>query len=149
MGLFDRLVARIWRAFRSRPLLPVRSTQTIVRAYVLASCEFADRVLNADLYPKAQVETALYAWELAEREYAERGFRTLPLPDFIDHVAWAVPLPGVGVRREEGEPLVLHAHYYRSYCTATRGSVRDVRGLLLEEGVLDYDPSRRIRRLQS
>ncbi len=91
---------------------------------------------------------ALLAWESAEEEFVERGFRSIPLSEFIDHVSWAVPLRKVGVRREKKEPGMLHARYYRTYILKRKG-LEELHSLLAYEGLLDFEPSRRIKRLQS
>lgn len=138
-------ISLFWWFRRKKP----PATGYIIKRYVLSACDFAEGISHVTVSTKLSVEAALLDWETAEREYAELGFRTLQLADFIDHVSWGVPLKNVGVKRAKGEEPVFHGYYYRIYCLRRKGAMHDLHTLLSYEGLLDYDPQRRLKRFQS
>lgn len=48
-------------------------------------------------------------WGFWEREYARRGYRTLPLKVFVEHGGFGGPLTGLGEKRTEAEEPILYA----------------------------------------
>ena len=56
-------------------------------------------------------EGARLRWARWEIEYARRGYRTIPLMDFVNYGRYGVQLTGVGVKRESQEQIVFHAQY--------------------------------------
>jgi hypothetical protein len=127
---------------------PQASGGTLTRQYVRSACHFAELISEVILTSHVDTMAALLAWESAEEDYVDRGFRSIPLSEFIDHVSWATALRNVGVKRSKGEGPMLHARYYRTYVLKKKG-LQDLHTLLAYEGLLDYEPSRRVRRLQS
>jgi len=87
----------------------------ITRAYVLAGWEFAECISETLVTPRRDLDEVLRSYEEVEQLYADRGFRTLPIDDFVRHASWGEPLRGVGLKRPKGEGAVLHARAYRIY----------------------------------
>ncbi|QQG46576.1 MAG: hypothetical protein HYY55_01880 [Candidatus Niyogibacteria bacterium] len=58
-------------------------------------------------------DSMLAKWEKLEAEYAKRGYRTLPVDDFVAHGGYGTPLKNLSVKRAEGEEPVFHARIYR------------------------------------
>lgn len=48
-------------------------------------------------------------WEDSERKYAERGYRTIPIHDFVLHSTFGTPLKNLGEKRNPSEEPVFHA----------------------------------------
>jgi hypothetical protein len=107
----------------------------ITSRYILAGCRFADRIRQVVIQDPLSVEASLLEWEASEIEYIAYGYRTLPISAFIDHSAWGVPLRFVSVRH--------HAKFYRLYSLRNHG-VRELQNLFERDGILDYEPSRRM-----
>lgn len=59
------------------------------------------------------IEKLLTRWEELEKKYAEAGFRTISLDDFIELGGYGTPLKEILVKRKEGEEPVYHAKIYR------------------------------------
>ena len=55
----------------------------------------------------------LAKWEKWEAEYAKRGYRTLPVDDFVAYGGYGTPLENLSAKRAEGEETVFHAKIYR------------------------------------
>ena len=55
----------------------------------------------------------LAKWEKWEAEYAKRGYRTLPVDDFVAYGGYGKPLKDIGVKRADGEDPIFHAQIYR------------------------------------
>lgn len=147
LGWFVSFFVRLWGRFK-RVDNAAQSDGFVTKKYVLSACHFAERICEVSVHAHVDVEAALLAWESAEEEFVARGLRSLPLSDFIDHVSWGVPLANVGVKRAKGEEAMLHARYYRYYCLRARG-VKGLHTLLRSEGLIDYEPARRLKDFQS
>ena len=147
LGWFWGLVVRTWGWLRPRPL-PSPSDGYLTRVYVRTACVFAESISEVVIHSHVDTMAALLAWESAEEAFVERGFRSIPLSEFIDHVSWSAPLSNVGVRRAVKEPGMLHARYYRTYILKRKG-LQELHSLLSYEGLIDFEPTRRIKRLQS
>ena len=58
-------------------------------------------------------ECMLAMWEKWEAEYARRGYKTLPLDDFILAGGYSKPLNNIGVKRDKDEKAIFYSRYYR------------------------------------
>jgi hypothetical protein len=114
----------------------------VIREYVLTGWDFATAISEVTVCEKKDRFTLLRAWEIAEKRYSDRGFRAIPLDDFVKHATLNVPLRGLGVRREFDEMVILHAPYYRVYEWKKPSHHFDLFTMLRDEGHLAEDYSR-------
>lgn len=61
----------------------------------------------------ADIDKLITMWEIAETSYANLGYRTLPLADFVAAGVRGEGLYGVEVEREDDEPPLFHATHFR------------------------------------
>lgn len=139
--MYSRLRGWITKFFADRRT-PRMSDALIIREYVLTGWDFATEVSQVTVQEKRSKGTLLLAWEIAEKRYSDRGFRTIPLDDFVKYATLGVSLRGVGFRREEEEMVILHAPYYRIYEWKKPNHHFDLRTMLRDEGYLEEDYSR-------
>ena len=93
-------------------VIPV-TDEEVVANYVLTGTEFGDVVSMIYLGECIGFENLLASWETAERAYANLGYRTLPVDDFVDAGGYGKELTGLRIPREIDENPVYHAAYYR------------------------------------
>lgn len=90
--------------------------EEIVMAYLLNGAMFGDAVSYIYMGECIGFEDLLTKWETCEVAYANLGFRTLSLDDFVDHGGYGKDIePLLRVPRKEGEAPVFHARYYREH----------------------------------
>ncbi len=121
-GMLRRLLALVFGWFGwptcsdELPLLePAWPSNTdIADDYVRTGLEFGEAVSFLHFGEPDGFEALLSAWEAAEETYANRGFRTLRLEEFVASAREDnCPLVGLLEPRAEGEDSVLHAKAYR------------------------------------
>jgi hypothetical protein len=115
--------------------MPVMSDAMVKREYVLTGWDFATAVSQVTVAEPRNKDTLLMAWEIAEKRYSDRGFRTIPLDDFVRYATLGVPLRGVGAVRDLNEIVILHAPYYRLYHWKLRPTT-DLFTTMRDEGYL-------------
>jgi hypothetical protein len=109
------LLRKLSRWVRSA-LAPYRSDEDVTAEYIRAGNIFGLSVSDVgSMGEHLAFEDDLDAFERAEEAYAAKGFRTLPIDDFVASGGWGHPLRGLSVRREPGEPAVYHGRYYRDH----------------------------------
>ena len=85
----------------------------IEKRYAEAGRIFGDAVSYIYMGECVGFDSMLAKWEKLEAEYAKRGYRTLPVDDFVAYGGYGTPLNDLGVRRAKGEEPVFHAKIYR------------------------------------
>lgn len=90
-----------------------KSDRALTKSYREAGEIFGDAVSMIYMGECIGFERLLDTWAHWEQEYARRGFRTIPLDDFVDTGGYGVPLKGLGQRRAPDEEPVFHAEIYR------------------------------------
>ena len=85
----------------------------VERCYVKAGAVFGDAVSYIYMGECVGFTDLLAKWEKWEAEYAKRGYRTLPVDDFVDHGGYGMPFKDLGAKRTKGEKPVFHAKIYR------------------------------------
>ena len=90
------------------------TNEEIVTAYVNAGAEFGDVVSYIYMGECIGFADLLAQWEKTEAAYAELGYRTLSIDDFVSFGGYGKSIDDLlKVPRKEGEKAVLHAAYYR------------------------------------
>lgn len=104
--------------------VPSPTDAQVTQQYVATGKEFGSVASNLGAMGECiGFEKYLSAWEKAEKDYSDRGFRTLSVDAFIGAGGWAERLEGLYQLREVGEPPVLHAAYYREHFLGKVGGV--------------------------
>jgi len=85
----------------------------VKKRYVKWGSIFGDAISYIYMGECVGFETLLVKWEKWEAEYAKRGYRTLPIGDFVGYGGYGMPLTDLGTKRQEGEAPVFHAKIYR------------------------------------
>jgi hypothetical protein len=92
----------------------ILTDRTVERKYVHAGAEFGFDVSYIYMGESIGFESRLNKWANWEKEYAKRGFRTVPLDDFIELGGYGRSIASlVGIKRDENEEPVYHAQIYR------------------------------------
>jgi hypothetical protein len=88
-----------------------------VEAYTLAGGEIGSAVSCIYLGECIGFDKLLDQWEVTERAYSALGFRTLSIDDFTSYARdYGTDVNRLlRVPRKQGEPVVLHAAYYREH----------------------------------
>ena len=82
--------------------------------YVQAGLDFANNVKSATYIHKRTSSRKFSNWQRLEEQYAQQGFRPLSLDDFVKSSLHGDSIDTVlGVKREEDEPVELHAPIYK------------------------------------
>lgn len=89
------------------------SDDSVRKRYVEAGSMFGNAVSYLYLGECLGFRGMLSKWAKWEREYARRGYRTIPIEVFIEHGGYNIRISGLGIRRARGEPPILHAGIYR------------------------------------
>lgn len=108
------------------------SDKFVTRRYLYTGGNFGDAVSYAPVLGECVgFEELLNRWAKWEKEYAERGYRTVSLDDFIEYGGYGKPIDKlVGVKRQENEDPVLHAETYRRVYLGSIQPVLDMKRLL-------------------
>lgn len=115
---------------------PLVFTETeITNRYLDAGADFGDAVSQIYMGECHGFEKLLAEWEKFEVAYAELGFRTLSVDDFVEVGGWGKDPTSFGfrIRRNPGEDAVFHARYYRENYLA-RNSQENVVARVFESG---------------
>lgn len=91
------------------------SGQEVEKHYIASGKEFGDAVSYIILGQCEGFEDMLNEWAKWEKEYACRGYRTLPIDDFIEFGNWSIPLEGISTKRDKNESTILYAGLYRAF----------------------------------
>ncbi|MEK9180000.1 MAG: hypothetical protein AAB897_01130 [Patescibacteria group bacterium] len=102
------MIERIFQFFAS-----LLSDKTLQKRYVHAGSIFGYAVSYIYMGECVGFKKLLRRWTRWEKEYARRGYRTLPLDAFVDCGGRGTPLNGLGIRREADENPIFHAKIYR------------------------------------
>lgn len=86
----------------------------VEKRYANSGCVFGDAVSYLAFGECEGFESMLQKWANWEREYANRGYRTLPIDDFIAAGGYGKELIAIGTKRLPGEQAVFHAEIYRT-----------------------------------
>ena len=85
----------------------------VQKRYVRAGAAFGDAISYAYLGGIVGFQEMLDSWEAWEKEYSERGYRTISLDVFVDFGGYGVKIDHLlGQKREENEVPKLHAEIY-------------------------------------
>ena len=85
----------------------------VEKRYVKAGAIFGDAVSYIYMGECVGFDKLLAKWEKWEAECAKRGYRTLPLDDFVSYGGYGTPPKGLGEKHTEHEDVILHAKIYR------------------------------------
>jgi len=92
-----------------------KSDSSLQEQYLRAGGHFGDAVSYIYMGECIGFKELLDTWAKLELEYADRGFRTISLDEFIEYGGYGKNITGLlGIKREEDEEAVLHAEFYRS-----------------------------------
>lgn len=89
------------------------SDEEVEQGYLRAGGLFGDAVSYLYMGECIGFSDLLDAWAQWEREYAERGYRTISLDSFIDYGGYNKPIMGLRTKRDEDEEPIYHAQIYR------------------------------------
>jgi hypothetical protein len=87
--------------------------RTVEKYYIAVGRVFGNAVSYIYMGECVGFETLLASWEKWETEYSRRGYRTLPLDDFVEYGGYGIPLKNVGKKRSRCEEGISHAKIYR------------------------------------
>lgn len=88
--------------------------QKMIAEYIEAGGRFG--LAMSDVFmlgEETAFEDLLSAWEMHEKEYARRGYRTIPLDEFVDLGGFRIALKTLGQFRDKHEEPVFHAQAHR------------------------------------
>ncbi len=87
----------------------------IEKKYIEAGIIFGDNVSYIYMGECVNFESHLNNWAKREKQYADRGYRTISVDDFINAGGYGAPIDHlVGKKRDEDEVPILHAEIYRT-----------------------------------
>ena len=86
----------------------------VIKRYVEAGSQFGVAVSYIYMGECVGFARMLSKWEKWEVEYAKRGYRTLPIDDFINSGGYGKPLKNIEVKRDQDEKPVFHANIYKN-----------------------------------
>ena len=90
------------------------SDQKVERRYVSAGAEFGDAVNYLYMGECIGFESMLNRWADWEQEYSDRGYKTVPIDDFIELGGYGKSIEHLLKRKlNENEESILHAQIYR------------------------------------
>ncbi|NTV23484.1 MAG: hypothetical protein HGA85_03855 [Nanoarchaeota archaeon] len=105
------------------------------KKYVAAGAEFGDAVSYIYMGECVGFEGMLNTWDVWEREYARRGYRTVSLDAFVELGGYNTPLgDAIGKRREAGEEPIYHAQIYRKQYLGKIEPAVDLEKMMREGG---------------
>lgn len=91
------------------------SDKSVEEKYLFEGGVFGDVVSYGYLGECVGLERFLDVWERWEYIYAARGYRTIPLKQFVEYGGgFRACCDGIGVKRAGGEAPVYHAQEYRN-----------------------------------
>lgn len=91
------------------------SDKQVEKRYAEAGRVFGDAVSYIYMGECVGFEGLLAKWAKWEKEYAKRGYRTIPIDDFIEYGGYGKSLTGLGMRWEQNEEPIFHAEIYREH----------------------------------
>lgn len=97
---------------RLRERFGLLSDKTVKRLYTEAGTTFGDAVSYLYMGECVGFREMLEAWRKWEKEYANRGYRTVSLNAFVNAGGYDVSLQGLGEKCVDGEEIVLHAELF-------------------------------------
>lgn len=87
--------------------------EKLVKKYIQAGAEFGDAVSYLYVGECIGFENLLNAWAKWEKKYAQAGFRTIPVDDFILYGGYGKEIKGIKQLRKPNEEPVFHSEIYR------------------------------------
>lgn len=104
----------------------------VEKRYIKAGEIFGDALSYGFMGECSGFKRMLAKWEKWEAEYIKRGYRTLPIDDFIDYGGYGVPLPlkDIWKKRDKNEKPIFHAKTYRDIYLGKIKSVLNIAKLL-------------------
>lgn len=114
MDLWLKLKQALGLAYKPRFHLSRQYRNPITQCYLDTGIDFGDAVSQIHMGECIGFDELLTSWEVAERAYADAGFRTISLDCFMHVGGWGGQFAeSIEWPREQGEPVVLHAAFYR------------------------------------
>lgn len=110
------IIAIFWSLFSfldSEWWMNSNSDSALWMHYIDAGAKFGDAVSYLYVGECVGFDSILENYERLEQEYANRGYRTIPLKDFIAYGGYGKSLPFELVKREASEEVVLYGKLYR------------------------------------
>lgn len=89
----------------------VLSDKQVTKKYIKAGNSFGDALSYSFIGNIVGFDEMLERWAIWESIYANRGFRTIPIEDFIMCGGYGDPHKSLMVKRLKDEPIILHASY--------------------------------------
>lgn len=90
-----------------------RRANKVTKAYLDSGYNFGDAVSYLFIGKCVGFDDQQLAWEKAEEQYAQLGYRTISLDEFIAAGGYGKDINHlVKVNREPNEPVILHAKIY-------------------------------------
>ncbi|TSC80051.1 MAG: hypothetical protein G01um101429_255 [Parcubacteria group bacterium Gr01-1014_29] len=106
----------------------------VKREYVKTGTAFGDAVSYIYMGKCVGFDELFEKWKKWEAEYAKRGYRTIPLDDFIAYGGgYVAKLEGIGVKRQVGEEAVLHAERYEQRYQGKEKTLVDTPNVMIME----------------
>lgn len=110
MKILKRLAQLFSKSYQS---LISKDNERLVQKYIKAGAEFGDAVSYLYIGECIGFEELLNAWAKKEKEYADKGFRTIPIDDFILYGGYGKEIKGINQLRKPKEEPIFHAEIYR------------------------------------
>lgn len=111
----------------------LKSNNALDKQYFRAGVKFADAVSYLGHGECIGFRGMLAKWEVAEQEYARRGYRTICLDDFFEGLNGHDLKEKRLVKRDQGEAPVFYATIYRSEFLGKVAPAVDLNKLLTGE----------------
>ncbi len=90
------------------------SDSGVEKRYVRAGAEFGDAASYLYMGECLDFRIHLLVWEDWEEEYAKRGYRTMPLDDFVEFGGYGKSIDHLlGKEREDGEDPIFYAKMFQ------------------------------------
>ena len=100
--------------FRKKYLATIKD-ENLEKKYLNAGADFGDAVSMIYMGECIGFEDLLNKWAELEREYANRGFRTVTLDEFVSYGGYGQEIKTLGQPRLENEKPIFHAELYRKH----------------------------------
>jgi hypothetical protein len=92
----------------------IMNDQGVEKKYVSAGAQFGDAVSYLYMGECVGFESMLNRWADWEQEYVDRGYRTVPVDNFVELGGYGKSIDHfLGQKLEENEEPIFHAQIYR------------------------------------
>ena len=96
------------------------SDSMVMNRYVRWGSDIGDAESYSFMGEPSGMKSAVRHWAFWERLYADKGYRTISLDDFIDHGGYGKNIDHLKfVRRAAGEEPIYHAETYKERLTCS------------------------------